>query len=51
MEIQSKNVIKPIEERLEKLIDFKVEVSKKLLNICKEVDEFKDLFKKFEEKH
>ncbi len=43
-----KSLVEPIEDRLEKMVGFKEVVSKKCLFICKEINELKEMFKKFE---
>ena len=43
-----RNLIEPIEDRLDKFVGFKEAVSKQCLIVCKEVDQLKEIFKTFE---
>jgi hypothetical protein len=43
-----RNLIEPIEDRLDKFVGFKEAVSKQCLIVCKEVDQLKEMFKTFE---
>jgi hypothetical protein len=48
MQTEIKNVIEPIEDRLDKFVIFKDAVSKELLVVCKGVDKLNMMFKNFE---